>query len=478
MPKLKKIDKKTAITFKLVHRSQQDPLITDPTAPQHVLVEVGRRRSRPVPSLKPELKKEEAIDPQTRKIEQRKYGVYFDDDYNYLQHLKNADDIVEENVWEPVDKHSAKSKLMLPSSVFASKVEEKEGMLNKAALPVGPQPDWDPEVVAALDEDFDFENPDNTLDDDFVVQAMDGNLAQVATDSKQKFIDAVENSDEEFSDEETISSGNLSGDEEFDQFGELETKSHFTNYSLTSSVMRRNKGLSLLDERFETLYENEYGEDTTIGALDAEDIEGYIEANNDSILNHLVEDFEKDRTRKGYEAEVLKTKVLRSLLTSEEMVDIEIDDNAGNLHPDDRLDCESIISTYSNMYNHPKLIYEPKVGSNKIRINPSTGIPFGVLSKRGLTARNLKALDSVNSEVIGADTKSVMSAVTKLSQLSIRPAAETPQERKARKCALKALRKERRTERKANKIAFKQEHHRQEKEMINIRQNLSCVRLV
>ena len=35
----------------------------------------------------------------------------------------------------------------------------------------GPQPDWDPDIVAALDDDFDFDNPENQLDDDFVVEA-------------------------------------------------------------------------------------------------------------------------------------------------------------------------------------------------------------------------------------------------------------------------------------------------------------------
>lgn len=40
-PKTKRrfIDKKNAVTFHLVHRSQQDPLIADETAPQHVLLE-------------------------------------------------------------------------------------------------------------------------------------------------------------------------------------------------------------------------------------------------------------------------------------------------------------------------------------------------------------------------------------------------------------------------------------------------------
>lgn len=32
----------------------------------------------------------------------------------------------------------------------------------------------DPDIVAALDEDFDFDDPDNLLDDDFVIKANDG----------------------------------------------------------------------------------------------------------------------------------------------------------------------------------------------------------------------------------------------------------------------------------------------------------------
>ena len=36
-----------------------------------------------------------------------------------------------------------------------------------------------------------------------------------------------------------------------DMFEDEETKSRFTNYSMTSSVIRRNEGLTLLDDRFE-----------------------------------------------------------------------------------------------------------------------------------------------------------------------------------------------------------------------------------
>ena len=36
---------------------------------------------------------------------------------------------------------------------------------------LGPQLDWDPDIVAGLDEDFDFDNPDNQLDDEFMSTA-------------------------------------------------------------------------------------------------------------------------------------------------------------------------------------------------------------------------------------------------------------------------------------------------------------------
>lgn len=38
------------------------------------------------------------------------------------------------------------------------------------------------------------------------------------------------------------------------QFEEEETRSRFTEYSMTSSVMRRNQQLSLLDHRFEKVH--------------------------------------------------------------------------------------------------------------------------------------------------------------------------------------------------------------------------------
>lgn len=116
-------------------------------------------------------------DPAKRKKEQNKFGIFFDDDYDYLQHLREPDDRgVHWEYVEPANVNNQnanttavnkKPSLQLPSSVFASEFEEEEGMLRKAAPRSGPRPDLDPDIVAALDDDFDFDNPDNQLEDDF-----------------------------------------------------------------------------------------------------------------------------------------------------------------------------------------------------------------------------------------------------------------------------------------------------------------------
>lgn len=66
--------------------------------------------------------------------------------------------------------------------------------------------------------------------------------------------DEWEDTDEE---DDFDSEGGFSGEEDEDGCGreflftDEETKSRFTEYSLTSSVMRRNEQLTLLDDRFE-----------------------------------------------------------------------------------------------------------------------------------------------------------------------------------------------------------------------------------
>lgn len=425
MPNKKKkfIDKKNSVTFHLVHRSQRDPLQASDDAASHVLI---------------------SADDKKRKEEQVKYGIYYEDDYNYLQHLKDTNEGYE---LEPVvdrfrvaqNVTEKKPGLQLPSSVFQTDVETDVGLLNRAVPIKGPQPDWDPDIVEGLDDDFDFNDPDNMLDDDFMMMA---NAARDKDDGEP------EEEDDFGSD---FGSDDFSDDE--DRFMEEETKTQFTNYSMSSSVMRRSEGLTLLDDRFEKLYE-QY-EDTEIGALDHEDIDG---SKSGTVLDSILEEFEKEQ----------ETKKFKELENRNDDVEVESEDEGCDIvemvieEPKEKWDCESILSTYSNLYNHPKLITEPN-NKKKIELTSKLQIPKDSLVKPGLTRKQVEKEIHQNQKADCA--------------ITYRPKDETLEEKRARKQAVKQERKERRQEKKMNKELFKSEKKRQEKEVLNVQSNLQGMKL-
>lgn len=287
-----------------------------------------------------------------------------------------------------------KVKFNLPSSVFASEVEEEVGMLNKAAPVTGPQLHLDPDLVAAMDEDFDYDDPDNMLEDNFM------ELAQ-----------GVASSDEiNEEDEDNYIDSDFDGTEDDEHsFEKEETKSRFTNYSMTSSVIRRNDQLSLLDDRFEKMYEG-YDENE-IGALDTEEIEGHMLENSDVLLQYA-EEFEREQKKELLDKEKITEKVMERLEVAsdeEEVRFVEVEEK-------EKWDCETILSTYSNLYNHPKLIKEPQVSqqknSNKIQIDKHTGIPKNVIGSNKLTAKALSQLDQENTSYQLRGPKSVTGKLT------------------------------------------------------------------
>lgn len=471
MPHRKKkafIDKKKAVTFHLVHRSQKDPLAADETAPQHVLL----------PATKVEADK--------RREEQREFGVFFDDDYDYLQHLKEASgpselvtsgslysdirpfQLQDEEEEKDVHKDIPAASINLPSSVFASEFEEQVGLLNKAAPISGPRLDMDPDIVAALDDDFDYENPDNILEDDFIVKANTaGGAMGTEGDDHDDDDDEWEDTDEE---DDFDSAGDFSSDEDVEGGGRSreflfmneETKSRFTEYSMTSSVMRRNEQLTLLDDRFEKFYEQ--FDDDEIGALDNAELEGFIEPDS-ARLDEVIKDYFKQKEKEYLRPEDLGPKELP--VVREEDEDEEDEEEMETVvveAPEEKWDCETIISTYSNIYNRPKVIEEPQK-PKPIRVSNKTGIPLDVLPTGGLTAKQAERMTRIND--------------TDLPRVSTQPRnkEESKEERKARKQAIKEERKERRVEKKANKMAFKEEKARQEKQMLNLRTNVQGLKL-
>lgn len=472
MPHRKKksfIQKKSSVTFHLVHRSQKDPLVADENAPQRVLLPAER------------------ADVRKQKEEQRKYGVFFDDAYNYLQHLKEASPVAElvasssrlqgkqekkapvDNVQQEVHQIPSYS-INLPSSVFASEFEEETGLLNKAAPVRGPLPELDPDIVAALDEDFDFDDPDNILEDDFVMKAVANEsetVPRTGSDGEDNDEDWEDTEDEDYDSDGPLSSEDGSqtstskrGPPEL-LFMDEETRSRFTNYSITSSVMRRNEQLTLLDDRFEKLYA-EYDDDE-IGALDHHELEGCIQVDSER-LGEVIADYHNQKSKDCQMPDDLGPRAEVQIPEEEE------EDVKGEMETliteevTEQWDCESILSTYSNLYNHPKLIIDPPKPST-IKVSIKTGIPLGVLPKPNLTAKQLERLEMINvGDVPRASTQ-------------IRQHGENKEEKRFRKQAIKVERKERRIEKKTNRAAFKMEKVRQEQVLLNLKQNLQGIKL-
>ncbi|XP_047413012.1 protein LTV1 homolog [Sciurus carolinensis] len=473
MPHRKKkpfIEKKKAVSFHLVHRSQRDPLAADETAPQRVLL----------PTQK--------VNDEERRAEQRKYGVFFDDDYDYLQHLKEPSgpsELIPTSTFHYSRDEKEETSVIpstgikLPSSVFASDFEEDVGLLNKAAPVSGPRLDFDPDIVAALDDDFDFDDPDNLLEDDFILQANKPTGEEERTDTQKS--ESEDGSDWEDVDDETgrdsdvgcDSAGSLSDDDmsaprkplgpiEKQLFWDEETKSRFTEYSMTSSVMRRNEQLTLHDERFEKFYE-QY-DDVEIGALDNAELEGSIQVDSNR-LQEVLNDYYKEKAENCVKLNTLEPLEDQDLPMNEldeseeeEIITVVLEEAK------EKWDCESICSTYSNLYNHPQLIrYQPK--PKQIHLSSKTGIPLNVLPKKGLTAKQVERMQMIN----GSD----------LPKVSTQPRSknESKEDRRARKQAIKEERKERRVEKKANKLAFKLEKRRQEKELLNLKKNVEGLKL-
>lgn len=310
--------------------------------------------------------------------------------------------------------------------------------------------------------------------------AMDGEMSDISEDQDecedQNDRSDVDSNEADYSGEEDDEVGPLPRSKNFANFDDEETKSRFTEYSMSSSVIRRNEQLSLLDDRFEKFYEN-YDE-PEVGALDCEEIEGHVDI-NDELLLRISNDFTKNEMPQRYDKswDVCRlVKLQHDEDKEEEIVALEVSDDEGG-EKKKKWDCESILSTYSNIYNHPKLIDVPsKRKLAKIQVNPKTGLPKNVFEddqKGKLTVKSLaKLANDEERTTSGPKSLCAESVISTLSVLSLRPKDETPEEKRERKKLLKEYRNERRIEKKSNKIAFNEERLRQNLIQVNAKNNL------
>lgn len=423
--------KNKTVKFLLAPRPQRDPLAADFEAPQHVLVPKGG-----------------------------------------------------------LDIEAAKKKLPdFDPALFESKDETKTGMLERAHLANGMT--FDPDVLKAMSKDFDYDDPNNILDDTFVDQAGgfiedDGELLndEVSDLTKDLFDDdpeLVEFGPDDMENEEydsdaydlddelrdnpdnnpdcghgkrlilfkksSTKKGIESNRERLNHQSQDDNKSVFTNYSMTSSVMRRSKGLQDMDEHFERLFENEYADDTEIGALDLKEVKGDELLKSLDQIKSLKDEVKEVRNLhqgEEYKPEIVSDHYKNAIIGDDPLSEDDEEEDKEYERREKRLDCESILSYNSNLYNHPKLIIEARKRTT---------------SKTTSATTDQMDLDDDSDQRSRSEiSRSVASTrATVLSKLSLRPKDETPEDRKARKKALKAYRQERRKERKQNQQIFKTE---------------------
>lgn len=90
-----------------------------------------------------------------------------------------------------------------------------------------------------------------------------------------------------------------------------------------------------------------------------DDIEGHRPEASD-LVNQLMDEHEQEKKTRRQQMDHVKEQILNKL---EDDSDEEGKKNETELleieQPREKWDCESILSTYSNLYHHPKLISEP-----------------------------------------------------------------------------------------------------------------------
>jgi protein LTV1 len=84
-----------------------------------------------------------------------------------------------------------------------------------------------------------------------------------------------------------------SNDSHNDDDDKQTSKTKYTNYSMTSSIIRRNQGLQNIDEHFDKIFD-EYDDDH-IGSLDTYHINEQGASIEDDLVKQTVEQFEQQQ---------------------------------------------------------------------------------------------------------------------------------------------------------------------------------------
>jgi len=513
--KTKFVDKKTALNFEVVHRSQRDPLAADEDANQFVLKSVsvgqnkkGRVRFQDQDDSKPEVSeyemmkraamdefRDEVADYARNDWELGEYN-FPKDGYDYAKHMKESgggyfvaapeEDKKKDKdggfeLREDMEAADARGNANVPMSLFepalfqsASEMKVSVGVgrnvPERDAIDLALDPDIDPEILAALDMAEDYDDGQGDVWDDFVVdaQVLDEEFVEESQEKDVAYLDCFgrelypdwyqgkqdhsqelrqdpENEDDEDDEEEDEEGGGSSEDEYTDEDDIDERRTQYTGFSMTSSRRERGEQGRMLDEQFDN-FMDQY-EDDEMGELDQDDcfIGNDVEDNEalEQAMDEFIEDF---RALVPLEKSVMTQNVDDKLIHQ-----IEASNTKPNTMPDsyiydkeeEQWDCDTVVSTYSNLENHPRLLDDD---IRRVKLSKKSGIALGMLPER----RGLASLEEEEEEEEERENLGVK-----------REKGESKDDKKARKQALKEEKARRRKEKKGNTTEYKTELERQ-----------------
>ncbi|KAK4351916.1 hypothetical protein RND71_027434 [Anisodus tanguticus] len=499
MGKKKFIDKKKAATFQLFARDSSDPVYeSGSSGADRVFVRVDNNTSYSIDafdgpdpddpnSIFADAPEDEAvgwagfdsgngnqIGVLTDDVRKEILELGFPDDgYNYLEHLREIKNTGGGSAYY----ENPKAKLNeLPHDVKAydaSKVEvakvnddsNEKYVYNVAAKTVGVrvQKAVDPEVAALLDDSdlsrFGSDVEDLELEEDFVIKAnLPDGTVNLELDKNISLPDKL--------DTDKVGSNDTAGNVQ-------RNEAKFASFEEQSRARRP------LDEQFDLLELEEYGSETE----DEYDVD-MIEENecHESLAEKLNHTF-KERAIDGLgldnngpdNGELLEPEadVINRCREYAEKYENEIPEEEEALFEESSSDsevwdCETIVSTYSNLDNHPGKIVAPE-GRRK-NLLPAISEASPIISLRGkeklpveyLPSKGKHALKKEDKKKQGSEKEEKENSNTE--QLKRKQhGQESKEEKKERKAAVKEERREARRMKKETKVLYKCEAHRAQK---------------
>ncbi|TPX64447.1 hypothetical protein SpCBS45565_g05862 [Spizellomyces sp. 'palustris'] len=445
------------------------------------------------------------------------YGIFFNDQdkYDYMKHLKPIGEdpgavFMEPKATQKKDKsggiqfldeqaaeaHSGQRKVTfnLPSEALPSTNEERVGMLNRADPSLLDVNADVREVLYALDDE---EYVDNAADDGFFA-ALDADVVPEGFEEEVAEVEGEEDDGDQEDWYKEFKKYKKHTPHDSDEENEDESDTHNSRWDrrtaetsfsvMSSSTMFRNDKLTLLDDQFDRVL-GEYSDDE-IGELDADD----PSVRGDNLvskqrLESLFDDFLDATEVMGHKKRLvpridrigvidsvrneLKENAKEAIKMYEEGREYVNKEEAEMVVPEEKVydtwDVETVLTTYSNIYNRPKLITEVGARAAKIRLKGRLGLP---VVEGGAQKENTDTVPDEENE--GGEDEEDIEVVNKGVP---RPKTESKEEKKRRKQEIKEERRNRRVEKKATKAAFKEEGKRQSKVLRNVLQQEKSVHI-